>query len=183
MNKQFQLLLLFLLTTLLSCQGDLSGDSTSNQGDFFDLKNFFKTEFQQLADKHKVEKTTRINGVEETKQFDKINFEEELAVFLNSDINKISWLDKYQVDSVFNTQNLLTEIRYTAIDEKLRTKKMVITYAEDAVNSIYIRNASKNIITDAEQILDYSPKTGYQISSRQKVIFSPEKNLAVTVKF
>ena len=150
---------------------------------FFDLGDYFSKQYQILEAKGSVQKTTSINGVKETQMIDSINFKQELTVFVESDINRTSWMDKYSADSTFSDSRQLLKIEYTALDEKLRTKKVVVTYTKGMVENISIRNASKNIITDAEQILDYSPTKGYKISSRQKVIFSQEKQLGVEVVF
>ena len=177
--------LFFLILSLLalsSCSPE-SGSSNTSDKAFFDLGDYFTKQYQSLQSKKSVQKTTSINGVKETQTVADIDFEQELVVFVESDINRTSWMDKYQADSTFNASRQLLKIEYTALDEKLRTKKVVVTYTEGIVENISIRNASKNIITDAEQILDYSPTRGYKISSRQKVIFSPEKQLGVEVVF
>ena len=178
-NFFFFILSVFLL---VGCSPTPKNTATSDKA-FFDLGDYFSKQYQALEAKGSVQKTTSINGVEETQTVDTIDFKQELVVFVESDINRTSWMDKYQADSTFNDSKQLLKIEYTALDEKLRTKKVIVTYAGGIVESIYIRNASKNIITDAEQILDYSPTKGYKISSIQKVIFSPEKQLGVEVVF
>jgi len=175
----FFILSIFLL---VGCSPEPRSVASSDKA-FFDLGDYFSKQYQVLQAKGSVQKTTSINGLEETQTVDSINFKQELVVFVESDINRTSWMDKYQADSTFNDSRQLVKIEYSALDEKLRTRKLVVTYHKGIVEHISIRNASKNIITDAEQILDYSPTKGYKISSRQKVILSPEKQLGVEVVF
>ncbi len=174
------LFLLLYCLSIYSCTN--SSDKVVEQTTFFDLKSYLQEQGKLLQEHHRGEKVTSINGQEESKIVDDIDFSKELSVFANSDINKAAWLDRYQVDSTFDQAGQLNKLSYQALDEKLRTKELVVDFQNGKVNHIAIRNASVNAITESEQRLNYTAGVGYSIESKQKVIGGEEKQLGVRVK-
>lgn len=77
-----------------SCNLNTSSSSSTQAEDlyFFDLAGFFKQEIQQLNDKGvKAQKEVKYNDKQDVLQNQKLDYEKELAVFVHSDINKLSW--------------------------------------------------------------------------------------------
>ncbi len=149
---------------------------------FFDLKEYFKKEIGKLSSLKKVKKTVSINGVKEELTIDSVNFEEELSVFINSDINRVAWFDKYQVDSTLNSNGILESITYTALDNNLKTQSIVIKFNDNTVVSqLSIKNNRSSIVSNASQDLEYLPGKSYTIQSRQNTSLSNERILKVEV--
>jgi len=174
-------LVIFLMSVfLVSCQPEtqLSPDQTR----FFDLKAFFQKEQERLADINGATKKAIIDGKIEEKTGVAINFEEELALFIESDINKISWLDQYDVDSIF-TDNQLTEIVYNAKKEKLKTNRLSVQFKANKVSRIDILRKTSSIAAELEQELSYIPTEGYSIKSRQETSLSDPHVLELNVQF
>ena len=73
---------------------------------FFDLKAFFQKEKVRLKKLNAFKKTVSINGVSEEKALTTLDFDNELSIFIASDINRPAWSDKYKVDSLFTAQKL-----------------------------------------------------------------------------
>lgn len=172
---------LLLLLTLLACV-DNSADSVAEQTQFFDLKTYFEKEYPRLEQVKKVVKKAVVDGVEEQKTVDAINFKEELALFVDSDINKISWLDRYVVDSLFADQQL-QQLTYQAKDVNLKTNRLVVSFQNEKVSKIEIFRKTESIAATLEQQLIYQPDSGYSIESKQQTSFSKPYVLALDVQF
>lgn len=150
---------------------------------FFDLKDYFKNELSALSQRTKIYKATSVDGDRIEKELDSIDFSLELKVFEESDINKVAWIDKYLVDSVFSSTGDLTKIIYNAADEKLRTRQLLVSFDKNEVDTIEIFNNASSNVAKLEQHLTYIPAIGYSIESTQKTTFSEEHVLSVDVRF
>ena len=175
-------LLSFALILILACNDDTSVDSTSEQTPFFDLRAFFSEEKAKHQKIQSFNKTVVLNGKEEIKQLDSLDLNTELSLFVESDINKTAWLDKYSVDSLIDNGQL-RQIRYTAIEDKLNTRLLKVDYTRGQVDSILIKNESSSVVAKSEEWLTYFPNKGYRIQHIQQVTSQPEHALTVDVKF
>jgi hypothetical protein len=171
--------------TAISCSPSTETSSGQGRGTntFFDLRDFFGREVKSLqAHKPRVRKTVRLNGRESLQASAEVNYAAELAPFIQSDINKPSWRDKYRVDSLF-VGGALGEIKYTAGDAALKTKELRVFFEGDKVRAIWIKNSIRSIVSESEQDLKYDPYKGYSIYGRQGGRFSEEKRFSVEVEF
>ena len=123
-----------------------------------------------------------VDGVVEEQSGVSINFEEELALFVESDINKISWLDQYDVDSIF-TGKQLTEVVYKAKKDKLKTNRLSVQFNANKVSRIDILRKTSSIAAKLEQALTYIPSEGYSIKSQQETSLSDPHVLELNVQF
>ena len=164
---------------MLSCTPDVV---VLKQKKFFDLKKYFNQEIEKLSSVHSVKKVTTFNGKVDEKLLDHLDFKEELKKFLDADINKISWIDKYQVDSML-INNQLNQLTYTTDNPKLKTKKLEIHFKDGKANQVHIQKKSGNILTTSEQNLVYNSNKGYTISTTQELIFFKDRILKVEVNF
>ncbi len=150
---------------------------------FFDLEDYFNQEKARLHTQQ-AQKTVSINGVEEVQNINGGSFDDEFELFANSDINKIAWLDKYRVDSLYNYNgDLLSKITYTALDENLRTQLLEVIYDNNQVTRINIDNLMKSIIVDARQTLTYISGKQIKIKSGQKVLFGEDRAFEINIEF
>lgn len=150
---------------------------------FFDLKGYFNQEVQRLNTlQPEVTKTVAINGKSETKQWTHLNYQPELDIFAQADINRLDWIDKYSVDSTFQN-NQLTSIEYKALEDKLRTRHISIQFKNGSVSKISIENGGKNMAAGSQQELGYEPLTGYYIKSVQHTTLFKDKIFKINVIF
>ena len=150
---------------------------------FFDLRDFFQKEMQFLEKNQPVvNKIVRLNGQESLLSSISVSYSDELAPFANSDINKPSWKDKYQVDSILMDGHL-KEIKYVAKDASLKTKELSIIFGDGGVDKVWIRNSIHSIISESDQELKYERSKGYFIKGRQVGRFAAEKQFSVQVSF
>ncbi len=174
--------ILFLLVLLIvSCGQEVK--VTMQQNTFFDLETYFEKEINRLvANQKTVTKRIQLNDKEETKKITDLDFAKELAIFSKSNINKIAWIEEYQVDSILES-NQLQELRYSTTNEKLKTQKLSIIYSGEKVSEIKIYNTTNTALADSEQQLHYQVDKGYSIRNLQRVNFSEPQNLVVEVSF
>ncbi len=171
------------LITLFSC-GENSSPENARKGEqlFFDLRGYFDKEAQRLKGRT-VKKAASIDGRREEQIQDSLDFARELKIFSENDINRPAWSDSYQIDSTFNGQGELVQISYTANSEKLKTRKIQIDFADQAVSKIYIESGTSSAVADTKQKLVYDPSGGYSIERFQQVALTDGNTFLVEVEF
>lgn len=176
------ILLLFLSVYIFSC-GEISNTNVLPSAPFFDLTDYMDQEIIRLKNLSEITKTISFNTKKEVLKIDLPSLEKELAIFKNADINKIAWIDKYEVDSLLNKQNEVEKLIYKANEKSLRTQLMEITFNKNLVDHIYIENNSKSLISGSFQTLKYFPKKGFEIKSKQDMLIIEDANLSIEVSF
>lgn len=150
---------------------------------FFDLEQYFQKEVNRLEQQQiQVSKKITLDGKLEQQTLDSLNFSNELSVFIKSAINRPAWSDKYQVDSTFR-QNELISLHYEALSDRLKTRRLDIAFVNGQISEIKIENLLETLIATTNQKLRYQPATGYLITNMQRIAFSKSQELAVEVQF
>lgn len=155
----------------------------NNLQPFFDFNDFLETEIASLSNLKSIKKKVSINGKINEQTLDNFNLKKDLEIFRNANINKVAWLDKYEVDSTKNNLDQLTELKYNALDEKLKIREFSIKYKNNKVSSISIKNLSSNQVTLLDQYLQYFPGEGYSVESNQKVTMTDKQSLKIEVEY
>ena len=169
MNLKIGIPTFFLCLSFIACQKDIP-PSTSLTDSFFDLPDFFKKEQQALSNKITVlHKKITINGKIEEQRLDSFDLSQELAAFTAADINRPTWLDQYQVDSLKDAQGLLKTLKYSAMKDNLKTKNLTITYNDGQVEEIYIKKAISTMAAESFQELTYYKGKGYTNYNEQSM--------------
>lgn len=176
----FRLCLFGLLVLLLRCTP--ASTPATSLTPFFDLSGYFTAEIKRLARLGPVTKSTTINGRTEVQTVSGLDYATELAPFLSADINRPAWLDQYRTDSL-HRDGQLQKLTYTALDDDLFTRRVVISFDGDAVDSIHIIKLSELMIADTRRELRYVPATGYSIRGAQKVLLASDNSIAIDVTF
>lgn len=165
-----------------SCQPTTSAPVAEMEKPFFDLKSYFNQEKKRLATVSNFTKTTVVDGKEETKKIAKLDFDKELRIFVEADINKPAWIDKYEVDSVLQAGNL-TKISYIANDKKLAVREIVVDFDKQKIAKISIKKAAETALADTQFQLIYEPERGYSIENTQQLTVGEDKAFLVKVQF
>ena len=182
--KYFQFLFLILAVNFVACS---SADNTTTTQDttelpFFNLRAYFKEEATRLNQKkNTVDKIVSINEDAEKRQLNDLDYDAELKAFIDSDINKIAWYEKYQIDSTTNAEN--TQLTYTAQDPSLKTQSVKISFLKNEVDEIIIENQTESFIAASKQVLIYNPIQGYSINTDQSSKIGEDKAIEIKVKF
>ncbi len=182
MRNYCLVLLSVVLISFTSCE-ELANQTMPNDVVFFDLKKFIAEEVLRLNKLNpQVEKTTRVNDNTETKTLNLEDFQSELKIFQEADINKLAWIDKYTADSVF-VGNQISSISYQAIDDKLTTRSLKINLINSKVAKVEIKTQASSIVTNVEKHLIYEPDIRYSILSKQKTTGSDVNEVAIEGAF
>jgi hypothetical protein len=162
-KKYLSLALLPGLLAIISCK---SG-STTGTTKFFDLKAYFKSEAARLAKSNPLITKTAIHNGESEKLKERIkNWDSELNLFADADINKPAWSMRYKVDSSGSF------LIYKANDPKLKTQDIIIKRENGKIKWILIHNYTKSTILgktlyETIEKLSYFPDSLYQIQKKQ----------------
>lgn len=162
------------LCYLSSCKPEVRHDGSQR---YFDLKGYFSGEAQRLGKRHKaISKMVNYNNQPETKDIIIKNWQRELALFAESDINKPSWRDSYK-QAISNDS-----IVYTAIDTNLNTRYIAIKLQAKKVSRVRIVNFTKNLLYQTKENLTYYPDSIYRIEKHQSVKILGANNYEITGK-
>lgn len=138
---------------------------TTNEEYFFNLKNYFEREAQRLTKKQTIVlKEVRRNSSFEIKEVKIQDWEKEFGLFIESDINKLSWKDSYQ--EIAHQDTLI----FKSKDPKLRTQEITIIKENERIKEIFIKNIVKNYLYKSNEELVYYPDSLYQINKQQDVL-------------
>lgn len=173
--KKLSFSIVFTATSLFlwnSCQSENASEAAMPKL-YFDLKAYFANQIKQIeATKTSLVKTVFLNGKQETKQLNNLNWQDEFALFINSDINRIAWRDSYSIDSC-SMQNNKTHLDYKAVDPDLRTQEIHIWLDTNTrqLDSLTIRNKVENVFYTLDENLYFAPQKSYRINAIQKARF------------
>ena len=141
---------------------------------YFDLKGYFSKIAQELNKRNPaINKSISKNDIKESQILTIQNWNQELALFIESDINKSAWKDSYTKDSTES------RIIYTAIDEDLRTQKIEILIEKGILKKIKINAKVDNLLYQTKENLEFIPDSVYRINKYQKVILLGENNYLI----
>ena len=179
MKKIFFVIVSGLLFISCSNQSTTVQDS---EKPFYDLKTFIGEEANRLNQEKVIYvKTISIDGEEERIEIESINWQKELEIFSQSDINRKDWFHKYSIDSTKNEESLTIE--YEANSPKLKIRLLRIQLEDSLVKKIEIRKYVKSLVNTSEEFLTYYPEKGYLLNRKQKTPFSAEKNYNINTSF
>lgn len=123
-----------------------------------------------------IKKSVEMNGKTETSQ-DTVDWKNELALFINSDINKPQFKDSYLVDTLNTDSSVI--IRFSANEDNLAVRLVEYRFRGKRLQEIFIRNEMSNIFTESYYELHYFPNVKYQITGRQSVPFFYDESFSV----
>lgn len=150
---------------------------------YFDLSGFFKTEAEKLNEKKFFAEKYLINDNDTQKLILKnISWEEELAPFINSDINKPAWKGSYKIDSISEDQKLKF-VSYKSLETNLPVKEIQVHFNNKEVSHLYIENATNNYVYNSARVLSYNAGTGFSIEGEQDIFLGKDLHYKVFVNF
>lgn len=168
-------LLLFLLICFAACVPTSATIETDKK--YFDLIQFVNAQVNELnARKPQVKKKIFLGSETDEILSDTLNWEKELALFREADINSPSFRDSYEIDE----DKLSHSITYTAKESRLKVKEITIIFDENSqidkisVKQIKIFFLEDNQLYELQRDLVMELKnnllSAYTIKGFQKVI-------------
>ncbi len=143
---------------------------------FFDIAQFTQQQINILIARQRaqpdwrVHKTIHHNSQTESHELAIKDWNKELALFQQTNLNKPTLLDAYRMDTLRDeiTQDI-QRIRYIANADNIYTQAVDIQYKAQQPYSISIINKSHNTIYTNEQYLEYISDKGYKIVQKQRI--------------
>jgi len=134
---------------------------------YADIKGFFESEIKRLSiRKTQVNKLVEQNGNTEIKNKLIVDWNNELSLFVASDINKAAWRNSYKITASD------TSVFYLAIDTNLRTRSIEIKQNNQHKPFYFrIKNITRNNLYESSEELIYVTDSIYTINKTQKVRF------------
>ena len=132
---------------------------------YFDINGYFTKDIARLGKLNKpVLKTVTHNTVSESKTVHINNWELELSLFKEADINRPAWKNSY---TVIDEDGLVI---YRAKYPELKMREMLIKKDKEKIKWILIYNKTpKNILYQTTEKLSYFPDSIYVIDKIQRV--------------
>lgn len=150
---------------------------------YFDLAGFMQGQIDSLAAADaRVRKAVVLNEGREEKTVEIEDFGQELAVFVNSDINRPAWFDKYRVDSTYENGSL-SRLHYQAQDSTLRTRELIIDWQGGQVATIHVKNFSQTVLSQTQQFLSYEPGKQYHILTNEQGVLAGDMRSEIFGRF
>lgn len=182
MTKIRIVLCLFLTISLFSCSQKEA--ELSNEEYFFSLKNYFEKEAERLTKQHAlVLKEVKRNAESEEKGIEIQDWKKEFGLFIESDINKLSWKDSYQENIRKNASGERDTLIYRSMDPELRTQEIMIVKDKKQIKEIAIKNSIKNYLYSSVEKLKYYPDSLYEINKKQDVIILGSNDYYISGRF
>lgn len=165
---------------LLLCFG--CGDSAVTQQKevhpYFDLKGYFAGEATRLNRKKPlIHKTVVVNDSIESKDLVIPNWEKELSIFSDADLNKSAWKGLFQVEKTDSIE------LYTSNNEKVPVKEMKVIKKNGQIYGLSILIRNSNTLYTSSDTLSYFPDSLYEVKKNQHIRLLSEKNYRITGRF
>jgi uncharacterized protein YggU (UPF0235/DUF167 family) len=114
--------LLIITLFFVACKKEQKNeDSTSLEKKYFDLVKIVQADIDNNStNKCGEEKTVFINGKPESKKIDAVDWQKEMQLLLDCDINKPSWKGKYNVQILNDSLKYL----YIAVSTKIPVRQL-----------------------------------------------------------
>lgn len=180
-SKYAFLVLLLPLFFLMGCQ-DETNKAELWQGPYFSFRNYF-TQQSNMHRKRKTILKKRIikDGLTEIRNLERPNWEQELSLFLESDLNKKAWTSMYRIDSLIQENGLI--VNYTTLDSNLSVKFASILLSNDTIQEVKIESRFENFYYHSSIWLQYQTGTGYCIRGEQSLSFLKSHLFEITGSF
>jgi len=157
---------LCILVGLMSCNSE---QNSINEGPFFSLKNYLETEVKSLG-LVTVHQIVQVNEKKEETDLENFDLANGLEYLKEFDIDKPRFYDKYSVNDKDGT------LSYTAIDEDMKVKNLVVKKEGNLVKEIIIQYKTKTIISTLEKEITFLPGQSLKIQNKTKAISRDPKN-------
>lgn len=172
-NLSFLLMILF-----FGACNSAAPKKQSSSLQYFDLKDYISKEAARLKKVNPgIDKTVMVNNAQEHRKLKIADWQKELSVFSDADINKSAWqgLFKLRKDAASET--------YLSDNEKVPVKSLKISYRSGRVSGVEILISNANSLYTSNDTLSYFPDSLYQLKKTQHIKLLKEKNYHITGRF
>ncbi len=175
----------FILSIITSCQSqqdELASDSP-NANKVFNLMEFMNEEIDYLESNNiQLTKIISINGKEEKRTFEDVNWKEELTVVGNMNIDKIAWVDAFTIDTIVIDEAQM-QVIYKSDDLQIPITSMILHIEHDVVKTIEIDKERKSFFFNSDHHIKYESRKGYSLRGYQKALFISKHEMKLSAYY
>lgn len=178
--------LLIITIFLIACQHkQMKEESVIATTSYFDLADLVQTDIRNnTKNSCSEEKIINVNNQLEKKTINTLDWQKEMQLLLDCDINKPSWKGKFKVDTLWKQDSSLLSITYHTLSNKIQVKRIYIQFANDnTIANITIDKKISSILFSNRQQIIYQPSKSFTVSSYQKAFFMNDFNSEVEIKY
>lgn len=151
---------------------------------YYDLPKFFENQINNLKSKGQwVRKHVTKDGHSHIIERGNIDWNEELGVFLDSDINRPAWRGEFKVDTI----NLEREyvITYKTGNEQIPVKNVVVTIDKQSKQclKLTVDRRTENFLYKSDQSLYFTTGEGYIMKGKLSVTYLFDSEYAIDTEF
>lgn len=176
--------ILLFAVMLGSCTQDPTEVYFDDERNYYDLPSCMRKQVDALntMGKHVRKKLTK-DGHTQVLEHGNVNWDEELELFLDSDINRPAWRGAFKADTV--QLERMYVITYRTENEEIPVKNVVVTIDKENKQCLRltIDRQTDNFLYTSVQKLFFTPGEGYTIKGSLKVVFLFESEFAVESTF
>jgi len=144
---------------------------------YFDLKGYVSAAAQRLNQLNpQIDKTVTINQSAEHKKLKITDWQKELSVITDADINKSAWKGLF---SIRKNQN---SISYISDNDKVPVKSLTVKYKNGKPEGVEILMETTNLLYTSRDILTFYPDSIYQVRKTQKIKLLNKKEYQVELR-
>lgn len=166
-----KLLIFFFLFLSFSCHEQIEHEKNSN---VFDMDFFFKNQIETLSSgEFYLNKEITHNGMVENKTIQDADWNKELALFINLNLDSKKIRMDFKPDTLFQQENTF-KIIYSPFDMEKELKKIEIFFNGKDVQKITIATGNENLLYSNHKLLTYSPLGYYSIEGNQHTAIGQE---------
>ncbi len=162
---------------LSACEPVPAGKSSG----YFNLPALLDAESARLAKEgHGLSKHITVDDRREEAAIREPDWSAELKPFYDCDISAPGMAGSY---SVTGTDTAGGTVRYAALGKSMRVDTLTVDYRRQEPVRIKVIRITDNMYYRSRQELTFEPGMGFSIMSTQKMIFRPERTVAVHARF
>jgi hypothetical protein len=182
MNRH--LIVILLVSALGSCKKDPVDVYYEDQRYYYDLPNFMTRQIDNLKSKQQwVRKKITKDGHSHVIERGDVNWEEELAVFAEADINRPAWRGEFKVDTIKLERTMV--ITYKTENGQIPVKNVVVTIDRDSRQCIQLTvdRSSDNFLYSSDQKLFFTTGEGYMVKGKLTVNYLFDSEYVIESEF
>ncbi len=154
-------------------------------GPYINTKQFFESEIQRLTiRKIGIEKQLSFDGKQQSINTNAINWKKELDAFLAIDLQKNSYKNRFDIDTLVENDTLY-QVRYTANDPKLDLRSCIFWMYKSSqkIKGMEAIFNDRNSLYQSGKTLYYDINSGYSITGKQAVKLGNEIDYEILASF
>jgi hypothetical protein len=145
---------------------------------YFDLKDYIARESKRLAQlQPEIDKYVEVNTSAEHKKLKIADWQKELSVFADADINKSAWQGLFTLNATGDRKV------YQSDNDKVPVKSLSIQYKNGKIFGLQILISTVNSLYTSNDTLSYFPDSLYEVKKTQHIKLLNKKKYHITGKF